>query len=74
MKGLCIVIALATGGLASTTGCQTTRFHQRARLADRCMKFDVDGATTYIRTKAEAAREGALGGFGMSPAGGCGCE
>ncbi|MFO0750841.1 MAG: DUF4266 domain-containing protein [Myxococcota bacterium] len=55
-------------------GCETTRFYERQRLNDRCMKLDHDQATAYIRTKAEAAREGALGGFGMSPAGGCGCE
>lgn len=68
-----IVTVLATifGVLA---GCQTTRFYERQKLADRCMQLDHDGPTAYIRTKAEAAREGALGGFGRSPAGGCGCE
>lgn len=75
----CLVVSLLTalgvfGAAGALAGCQTTRYYERQRLTDRCMRFDADPATTYIRTKAEAAREGALGGFGMSAAGGCGCE
>ena len=68
---LALALACASATLAA---CSTTRFHQRARLADRCMRYDADAGTAFLRTKAESAREGAFGGFGMSPAGGCGCE
>lgn len=68
---LALALVLACAWLPA---CSTTRFHQRARLADRCMRYDSDAATAFLRTKAEGAREGSFGGFGMSPAGGCGCE
>lgn len=54
--------------------CATTRFHERACLADRAAAFDQDEAVAFIRGKIEAAREGALGGFGHASAGGCGCQ
>lgn len=55
-------------------GCPATAFYEREKLADRAMRFDADDNTTYIRHKAEAAREGGMGGFGGSMAGGCGCQ
>jgi hypothetical protein len=67
-------VAVMGSVVLAGAGCQTTRFYERQKLADRCMQLDHDAPTAYIRTKAEAAREGALGGFGRSPAGGCGCE
>jgi len=57
-----------------TQGCAATQFHQREKLADRSMQFDHDGGLTYLRLKTDAAREGALGGFGNAAAGGCGCQ
>lgn len=54
--------------------CATTRFHERERLTDRAARFDQDDALAYIRGKLEAAREGALGGYGAAAAGGCGCQ
>lgn len=55
-------------------GCAATRFHERERLADPAMRFDPDESVDYLRTKMEAAREGAFGRFGPVAAGGCGCE
>lgn len=69
-----IALALALALSAATPGCATTRYHERARLADPAMQLDGDAAVVYVRTKAESAREGSIGGFGHSAAGGCGCE
>jgi hypothetical protein len=55
-------------------GCQTTEFHERELLGDRSMQPDADSGLHYMRGKLEAAREGALGGFGSNTAGGCGCQ
>lgn len=71
MRGWVLLLALWCTTLA---GCATTRFHERERLADRAAGFDQDEALAYIRGKLEAAREGALGGFGPAAAGGCGCQ
>jgi hypothetical protein len=38
------------------------------------MRFDADESVDYLRTKMEAAREGAFGRFGPVAAGGCGCQ
>lgn len=54
--------------------CSTTRFHERQRLAHECMELDPDESVSYLRTKMEAAREGAFGRFGPVAAGGCGCQ
>jgi hypothetical protein len=67
--GLMLVVSLI--GLS---GCQTTRYYERRKVADRCMQVGVDGQLVYIRNKIEAAREGSLGGFGSASAGGCGCQ
>lgn len=56
------------------SGCATTGPLDRDRLVDPAMAFDEDEALTYLRHKVEAAREGALGGYGTSAAGGCGCQ
>ncbi len=74
MKTLRIVWLGASLLALSLAGCSTTEFHERELLQDRSMQFDQDGAVQYMRSKAEAAREGALGGFGSSTAGGCGCQ
>ena len=71
--GLLAAAILAPVTLA-TSGCSTTRYHERAKLADHCMQLDADPALVFIRTKTEGAREAAFGGYGRSPAGGCGCE
>lgn len=55
-------------------GCSTTGFHERERLADPSMRFDPDDSVDYLRTKMEAAREGAFGRYGPVAAGGCGCQ
>jgi hypothetical protein len=55
-------------------GCSTTGFHERERLAHPGMRFDADESVDYLRTKMEAAREGAFGRFGPVAAGGCGCQ
>ncbi len=54
--------------------CSATQFHQRERLNDRSMQLDHDQGLAYVRLKIEAAREGALGGYGSAQAGGCGCQ
>ena len=56
------------------SGCSTTRYYERQKLADRAMDFDPDRPVVYLRDKIEAAREGSFGGFAGSAAGGCGCE
>jgi len=56
------------------SGCATTGPVDRDRLLDPAMAFEDDEALTYLRHKVEAAREGALGGYGTSAAGGCGCQ
>ena len=66
--------AAALIGAALVTGCSTTGFHQRERLAHPSMRFDTDPSVDYLRTKMEAAREGAFGRFGPVAAGGCGCQ
>ena len=66
-----LLLVLAAWGIG---GCATTRFHQRERLADRAMQPDNDPSLLYLRDKVEAAREGALGGYGAAVAGGCGCQ
>jgi hypothetical protein len=59
---------------STITGCATTRFYDRQRLADRAAAFDQDHQIAFLRDKIEAAREGGFGGFGGSAAGSCGCE
>jgi len=59
---------------AAAAGCSTTGFHERERLAHPGMRFDPDESVDYLRTKMEAAREGAFGRFGPVAAGGCGCQ
>jgi hypothetical protein len=66
-----IAVSVAWGAL---TGCATTRFYDRQRLADRAAAFDQDHQVVFLRDKIEAAREGGFGGFGGSAAGSCGCE
>lgn len=73
MRALVAVLVLATA-YCSVAGCTTTRPHERGRLADHCMGFAPDATLEYLRAKAEGAREGGFGGYGRSPAGGCGCE
>jgi len=67
---LAAALALAAGG----GGCAATSPAERARLASDVMRFDPDEGLQYLRLKTEAAREGALGGFGDAEAGGCGCQ
>lgn len=66
------VALLAAAALAAA--CSTTGFHERERLAHPAMRFDRDESVDYLRTKMEAAREGAFGRFGPVAAGGCGCQ
>jgi hypothetical protein len=66
------LVAVALAG--ATAGCATTRIMDRERIADDAMRFDPDGSVAFLRGKIEGAREGALGGYGESAAGGCGCE
>lgn len=72
MKPGLILRWLAAAGALS--GCATTHFYQRQRLADRAAAFDQDRHVAYLRDKIEAAREGGFGGFGGAAAGSCGCE
>jgi hypothetical protein len=69
-----VVAAAMLAVVALATGCSTTGFHQRERLAHPAMRFDPDPSVDYLRTKMEAAREGAFGRFGPVAAGGCGCQ
>ena len=55
-------------------GCATTDFYERERLAHEAMQLDADGPLSFLRNKIEAAREGALGGYGTTSAGECGCQ
>ncbi|MFO0722756.1 MAG: DUF4266 domain-containing protein [Myxococcota bacterium] len=65
---------LIASAVLLASGCSTTRYYERQRLADASMQFDSDPTLVYLRTKVEAAREGGLGGFGGSAVGGCGCQ
>lgn len=67
-----IVVAALFCSIAS--GCATTQVPDREKIADEAMYFDSDGSVTFLREKVEAAREGALGGYGGAAAGGCGCQ
>ncbi|MGE0431657.1 MAG: DUF4266 domain-containing protein [Planctomycetota bacterium] len=68
---LLVIVLLA---MVAASGCTAPAFHERAKLVRRAMTLDADESLTYIRNKAEAAREGAFGGFGGASAGGCGCQ
>ncbi|TNF35166.1 MAG: DUF4266 domain-containing protein [Deltaproteobacteria bacterium] len=68
-----VALFLVCAGVGAPA-CTTTRAYERGRLADHCMSFSPDPTLEYLRTKAEGAREGGFGGYGRSPAGGCGCE
>ena len=59
---------------ALSAGCSTTRYYERARLADHAMKLDANPRLVFILNKTQAAREGSFGGFGGAAAGGCGCQ
>jgi hypothetical protein len=69
-----VAVAAIIAGSVLLSACQTTRYFERSRLADRAMGFDGSAGLVYIRNKIEAAREGGFGGFGASAAGGCGCQ
>lgn len=70
-----IAAALTLAALAvAASGCSTTRFYERERVADRAMQLDPDSSRVYILNKLAGAREGGFGGFGGAAAGGCGCE
>ncbi len=69
-----LALALGIAAAAMAIGCATTQIAERDRIADELMQFDADPTLMYLRTKVEAAREGHLGGFGTSTAGGCGCQ
>ncbi len=71
--GKIVVSALAAASIL-LSACATTRFYEREMLSEAAMEFDVDGSLVFVRHKIEAAREGGLGGFGASVAGGCGCQ
>ncbi len=70
MKSLVLACVLVSGLL--TTACATVKPWQRGMLADSCMVFDANSATTYM-THWQEAREGSMGGFGVQ-GGGCGCK
>lgn len=72
--GRLILPLLLICALLLAQGCAATRFHEREKLNDRAMQFDSHGGLTYVRTKIDAAREGAIGGYGSAVAGGCGCQ
>lgn len=67
--GLCLLALLLCA-----SACQTTRYYERRKLVAPCMQIDGDRSLLYIRNKIEAAREGALGAFGASASGSCGCQ
>jgi hypothetical protein len=68
---LMFALLACAAGLAA---CAATRDVDRARLAEDAMRLDSAGGSDYLRLKMEAAREGALGGYGDAVAGGCGCQ
>ena len=70
---LAALVLLGGMGIAGS-GCATTGIVERDRIASPEMRFDADGSIAFLRGKVEAAREGALGGYGGAAAGGCGCQ
>ena len=78
MRRRLLIMLVCTAALPSTlgaaSGCSTTRFYERARIADRAMQLDPDSSMTYYLNKLAGAREGGFGGYGGAAAGGCGCE
>ena len=64
---------LAVGLGLLYSGCSTTRYHQRAKLADSAMQTG-DARMEFILNKTQAARGGSFGGYGGAAAGGCGCQ
>jgi hypothetical protein len=55
------------------TGCATTDFTERRRLADPIMSLEDPAAETHLQQKTSYSREGSVGGIGGSAGGGCGC-
>ena len=55
-------------------GCATVRFNEREHLQDRVMQFDPDPLQAEMHGHVHSPREGAVGGFSPSGAGGCGCQ
>ena len=66
-----LIVLIAVGALSSAA-CATVQPWQRGLLADSCMVFDANAATSYM-THWQESREGSMGGFGVQ-GGGCGCK
>lgn len=66
-----LVILLAA---VCVCGCATVRFNERERLQDPIMQFDPDPLEAELHGHVHSPREGAVGGFSPSGAGGCGCQ
>lgn len=68
-----LVLTLLIIPLLTLSGCSTVRFNEKARLAKSAMRFDPD-LGSVVREEILSSREGAIGGFSGSGAGGCGCN
>lgn len=69
------LIAVAAALLCvALPGCAPVRANQKQRLADPIMTFDHDHAHTEMMGHILSPREGAVGGFSATGAGGCGCN
>jgi hypothetical protein len=71
---VCWFALFAIMALLLMSGCTTVRANQKQRLADPIMTFDHDQAQTEMMGHILTPREGAIGGFSSTGAGGCGCN
>ena len=69
LRALVTIICLTV--IAACTGVQ---FHEKALLNDRIMSFDDDNTAAAMRQHMITPREGAVGGFSSTGAGGCSCK
>ena len=69
-KHLFVILSL----IVFSSACAPVHFHQKGRLSDPIMRFDVDPLAAELHGHMITPREGAIGGFNAVNAGGCSCK
>ncbi len=65
--------AVVTLLLLAAVGCKSVEFYEKRNLSDPLMALDGGPTETHFLQKTFYSREGAIGGFGSTAGGGCGC-
>ncbi len=68
------IAIIATAIVLVLAACTPVRFHQKALLSDRMLRFDADPLGSTLQGHMITPREGAIGGFNSVSAGGCSCK